>query len=134
MMCEVSSTYSTWMKAAIMAATGTILFFWKFCFSLRASYKRLIWCTNYLNVHSRTFCKRWSFIWRCFFPVSILNMLLWIYASFDIYLFVYMFLINCAVFPNDSVRVCSIKLDVGMLYMKNTFWNTISFRYLLLCL
>ena len=50
----------------------TTLFFWKFCFSWRTSYKELIWCTNDPNAHIRTFCKRWSFIWRCFFPVSIL--------------------------------------------------------------
>ena len=43
----------------------------KFYFSLRTSYKELICCTNNTNVHICTFCKRWSFIWRCFFPVSI---------------------------------------------------------------
>ena len=51
----------------------TTLFFWKFCFSLRISYKELIWYTNNPNAHILTFRKRWSFIWRCFFPVSILN-------------------------------------------------------------
>ena len=51
----------------------TTFFFWKFHFSLTTSYKELIWCTNNLNVYIRTFCKRWSFIWRWFFPVSILN-------------------------------------------------------------
>ena len=51
----------------------TILFFWKFCFSLRTSYKELIRCTNAPNAHIRTFCKCWSFIWRCFFLVSILK-------------------------------------------------------------
>ena len=51
----------------------TTLFFWKFCFSLRTFYKELIWCTSDPNVHIRAFCKRWSFIWRWFFPVSILN-------------------------------------------------------------
>ena len=49
----------------------TALFFWKFCLSLRTSYKELIWCTNDLNAHIPTFCKR--FIWRCFFAVSILK-------------------------------------------------------------
>ena len=34
-------------------------FFWKFCFSLRTS-------TNDPNAYSRTFWRRWSFIWRCF--------------------------------------------------------------------
>ena len=51
----------------------TTLFFWKFCFSLRTSYKKLMWCTNDPNAHILTFCKRWSFIWQYFFPLSILN-------------------------------------------------------------
>ena len=51
----------------------TTLFFWKFCFGLRTSYKELNWCTNYPNAHIPTFCKHWSFIWRCFFLESILN-------------------------------------------------------------
>ena len=33
----------------------------------------LICCTNNQNDHICTFCKRWSFIWRCFFLVSVLN-------------------------------------------------------------
>ena len=51
----------------------TTLFFRKLCFSLRTSYKELICCTKNSNVHIFTFCKRWSFTWRCFFPVSILK-------------------------------------------------------------
>ena len=51
----------------------TTLYFWKFCFSLRTSYKEMIWCTNNPNPHIRTFCRRWNFIWRYFFPVSILK-------------------------------------------------------------
>ena len=57
----------------------TTLIFWKFCFSLRTSYKELIYnfCTNigttYQSVHSHTFRNRCSFIWGCFFPVSFLN-------------------------------------------------------------
>ena len=31
----------------------------------------MISCTNSPNALTRTFSKRWSFIWRCFFPVSI---------------------------------------------------------------
>ena len=33
----------------------------------------MICCTNNPSAHSCTFCKCWSFIWRCFFPVSILK-------------------------------------------------------------
>ena len=66
-----------WMQNWLITNNGvlpvTILFFWKFCFSFRTSYKELIWRTNDPNVHIRTFCKRWSFLWRCFFAVSILN-------------------------------------------------------------
>ena len=61
---------------------GITLFFWKFCFRLRTSYKEFIWCTNYPNIHNRTFCKRWSFIWRCFFPASILNKNKWNFPRF----------------------------------------------------
>ena len=49
------------------------LFFWKFCFSLRTSYKELICCTNNPNIRICSFCKRSTFILWCFFPVSILN-------------------------------------------------------------
>ena len=45
----------------------------KFCFSLRTSYKELIWCANYLNVHIHTFQKRWRFILGCFYHVSVLK-------------------------------------------------------------
>ena len=51
----------------------TTLFFLNLCFSLRTSYKKLIWCTNHPNVHIYTFWKRSSFIWGCSFPVSILS-------------------------------------------------------------
>ena len=50
--------------------------FWKFCFSLRTSYKKFTWCTNKPKVHKRTFCKHCSFVCRCFFPVSILKLTL----------------------------------------------------------
>ena len=33
----------------------------------------MIWCTNHSNVHIHNFRICWNFIWRCFFPVSILN-------------------------------------------------------------
>ena len=49
----------------------TNLYFWKFCFNLRTSYKRLISCNRDPNARIRTFWKHWSFIWRCFFPVSL---------------------------------------------------------------
>ena len=59
--------------------SATTLFFWKLCFSLRTSYTdflfiKRIWCTNDPNTHSPTFWKRWSFIWRSFFTVSILKL------------------------------------------------------------
>ena len=33
----------------------------------------MIRCTDNPNTHIRTFCRRWSFIRRCFFPASILK-------------------------------------------------------------
>ena len=44
----------------------------EFCFSFGTSYKALIWRNKDPDGHIRTFCKQWGFIWRCFFPVSIL--------------------------------------------------------------
>ena len=60
------------MKNGVLLVTT--LLFWRFCFSLRTSYKVLIWCINDPNTDIRTFFKHWSFIWRCFFPLSILNL------------------------------------------------------------
>ena len=64
-----------WVQNGPITKNGVlpVTTFWKFCFSLRTSYKEFIFCTNYPNVHIHTFRKRWSFIWLCFFPVSILN-------------------------------------------------------------
>ena len=45
------------------ASNHFIFFCWKFCFSLRTSFKKLICCTNDPNANCPTFCKRWSFIW-----------------------------------------------------------------------
>ena len=50
------------------------LFFWKLNFSIRASNKKLIECTNYPKIRINTFCKRLSFIWGYIFPVSTLKM------------------------------------------------------------
>ena len=47
--------------------------YFKFCFSLRTSYKELIWCTIYPNGHIRIFCKPWSFTWGYFLPVRVLK-------------------------------------------------------------
>ena len=81
-MSEANIKTKWWLQNGPIKKNGvlpvTTLFFWKFCFSLRTSYKTLISCTNNPNTHIRTFCKRWSFIWRYFFPVSILKCLLFI--------------------------------------------------------
>ena len=50
----------------------TTLFFENFV-SVRTSFNELICCTNNPKTHICTFWKRWSFIWRSFFPVSILE-------------------------------------------------------------
>ena len=51
----------------------TTLFFSKFCFRLITTSKEFIWCSSDSNLHIHTFYKRCSFIWQCFFPVSIVN-------------------------------------------------------------
>ena len=50
----------------------TTLFFRIFCFNLRTSYKKLLWCANHPNIHIHTFRERWSFTLGCFCPVNIL--------------------------------------------------------------
>ena len=69
-----------WVKNGPITKNGVLplptSFFWKSCFSLRTSYKELIWCTSYPDVYIRTFCERWSFLWRWFFLVSILSELI----------------------------------------------------------
>ena len=54
-------------------APVTTLFLKKFSLNLKTFYKKLIWCTINQNARIPSFCKRWSFIWLCFFPVSILK-------------------------------------------------------------
>ena len=53
--------------------------FWKFCFSLRTSYKELIYFTSKPNAHICAFCKRWSFIFDGAFSlwVSLNESFLW---------------------------------------------------------
>ena len=66
-----------WLQNGPITKNGvlpvTTLFSWKFCVSLRTSYKELICRNNNPNAHICTFYKRWSFMWRSFFPVSILK-------------------------------------------------------------
>ena len=59
------STKCTYRKGVFPV---TNFFFWKFCFGLSTSCKELIWCTDYPNVHTHTFRKRWTFMSRYFFP------------------------------------------------------------------
>ena len=58
-----------WTYQKEQSFANNYFIFWKFCFSLRTSYTELICCTNNPNDHYCTFCKRWSFIWQCFFAV-----------------------------------------------------------------
>ena len=72
----------------------TTLFFWKSYFSVRTSYKELIWCTNYPNIYIHTFCKRWSFIWGQLFLVSNLK----ITEKMHLHCFIilmYCFIVSC---------------------------------------
>ena len=62
-----------WTNRKERSFASNYFFFKKNCFNLRTSYKELIWCTNNQNAYIRIFCKRWSFIWRYIFPVSILK-------------------------------------------------------------
>ena len=79
-------------------------FFRKYCFRIRTCYEELIWSTDYPNVHIHTFWKCWSFIWRCFFPVSILK-----FSAATIRQFQY----ECIMFYESSfvVSACTLKLQ-----------------------
>ena len=72
---KIENTPFLYKTAKERSFVNNYFFFWKFCFSLRNSYsyKALIWCSNDPNAYISTFCKRWSFSWLCFFPVSILS-------------------------------------------------------------
>ena len=54
---RIRSTKWVYHKNGVLPVTT--LFFWKFCFSLRTSYKELIWYTNHANVHIHIFWKCW---------------------------------------------------------------------------
>ena len=65
--------------------TVITLFVWKFCFSLRTSYKELIWFTSDSNAHIPTFCIRWNFIRGCFFLVSTLKVPQYTYKALSMF-------------------------------------------------
>ena len=50
------------------------LIFLKILFQFKNSYKELICCTKNPNANICTFYKCWTFIWWCFFHVSILKL------------------------------------------------------------
>ena len=65
---RMGSTKWTYRKERSFAKN--CLLFRKCCFSLRTSYKELIWCINHLIADIHTFRKCWTFTWGWFFPVS----------------------------------------------------------------
>ena len=61
---KINGTGSTkWTYYKEWGFANNYFVFLNLFFRLRASYKKLIWCTNYPNVHIHTFCNRWSFLW-----------------------------------------------------------------------
>ena len=68
---RIVSTKWTYHKEQSLASNYFI--FWKILFEVTNSYKELIWSIKNSNAYIPTFCKRWSFIWWCFFPVNILK-------------------------------------------------------------
>ena len=66
----VSTKWTYYQKRSF---AGNYFIFLKILFSLRTSFRELFWFTSSLNAHIHTFCKRWSFIWRCLSLVSILD-------------------------------------------------------------
>ena len=70
---RMRSTRWTYHEERSFASNYFIFLKRKIFFSIRTSYKVLIWCTNHLNLHIHTFRKLWGFIWGYFFPLSILK-------------------------------------------------------------
>ena len=91
---RIGSTKRTYRKEQIFASN--YLMFLKIYFILRTSYKELIWCTNFPNIFIHIFCKRCSFIWRCFFCTSILEDHIGLY---------YEKMRNCCKFLHGNVRL-----------------------------
>ena len=132
------STKWTYHKERSFASNHFI--FWKFCFSLRTPYKELIWYTNNPNVHICTFCKRWSFIWRCVFPVSKLNKRFHIQLQFTLsnkkYIFPYKQRnssnVHCWVIPT---RHCLLQTLFGTFrkhrILEECFWLLSTYWFLL---
>ena len=115
----------------------TTLFFRKFCFSLRTLVKDFLWFTNCPNIHIHTFRKRWSFIWGCFFAVSILNTLLsmltvhfvtrWIHVNGAFMYVAWPEKRNCGVFLSNSGRIyfifsrCTRLISLYVFNLRNLF-------------
>ena len=108
-----------WVQTGPITKNGvfpeTTSFFGRFCFSLRASYKKLIWCTNDSDAHICTFCKRWSFIWRWFSPVSIPK----IYFTF-LPNKIFFHFSKKAICHRCILRVC--KILQSRFFLKNCIW------------
>ena len=75
---RMSSTKRTYHEER--SFSSNYLIFLEIFLSLKTSYKDLIRITNDPSNYLCTFCKSWSFIWRCFFSVSILKTLLKIWG------------------------------------------------------
>ena len=101
--------YTILIKKACMTKNGVLpetnFFFLNILFQWRTSYKELIWCTNDTNVHIQTFCERWSFIWRCFSSVSLIEKYQTISINFKIHI---------------SQLIFKIKLK------QRSFWDTLT--------
>ena len=77
MLRQIKWVSTKWIHHKERSFTSNYFIFLKILFQLKTSYKELILCIIDPNVHISTFCKHWSFIWRCFFPVSILKFESW---------------------------------------------------------
>ena len=84
----------------------TTLFFENFV-SVRTSFNELICCTNNPKTHICTFWKRWSFIWRSFFPVSILENNCFVNTDERLLLKTMFIWIQLNNFPNSNLMMSS---------------------------
>ena len=112
--CSVQNGHVT--KNGVWPATT--LFFLKILFQFKNLFQRVIWCNNDPNAHIRTFCKCWSFIWGCFFTVSILKSNLFFSLICGQHFLIYSFVVRMIVTARGVYRTLSNIYDGDFLRKK----------------
>ena len=78
-----------WTYKKQRSFASNYLIFWKNLFQFKNHLYRVDFLYQQPNAHICTFCKRWSFIWCCFFPGSILKIKFFWSKGYDVIIFVH---------------------------------------------